>query len=222
MIRTKKQSVFSLPTFVYVVTFSVLVNLIMFFYVVPWNSKGGDKLTLTIPESDRTAASPVPALRVDVVAPAVSPASNSASSEECPLTPVTMTHFQQSENGHLELKTVPESNNPFTKGSPSGGGGGGSAAVAPPLSSKNPFITDEQCGSNPFLLRMASPVLERTCSPPVVSEAPLSVEITVPPEPVSCNANGPMKEREYNRIFAECGFIHQFISFFFSVFICLS
>lgn len=145
---------------------------------------GGDKLTLPVSESDRSpvaASSPVPAV-VDVAIPAAS-SPGGATAEECPSSPVTMTYFQQSENGDLEKKTVPESNNPFTNC--------GSAATyvalpADAIPSKNPFITDEVQSSNPFLSRLVSPVLTRSASPLLVSDVPpLSVDVSVASESVT-------------------------------------
>ena len=142
--------------------------------------KGGDKLTLPVSESDRASASSSPS-GVDVVTPHLatsSPVSNGGaiSEQKCPSSPVTMTYFQQSENGDLERKTVPEAanNNPFSSPSPA-------SCSAAPSSSKNPFLNEEHCSSsNPFLLRLASPVLNRSSSPfPVVSDVPpLSVDVS--------------------------------------------
>jgi len=148
--------------------------------VATYVAVGGDKLTLPVSESDRASASSSPS-GVDVVTPHLatsSPVSNGGaiSEQKCPSSPVTMTYFQQSENGDLERKTVPEAanNNPFSSPSPA-------SCSAAPSSSKNPFLNEEHCSSsNPFLLRLASPVLNRSSSPfPVVSDVPpLSVDVS--------------------------------------------
>jgi len=169
-------------------SFSFFVSFLFGFYFILCfcivNGKGGDKLTLPVSESDRSpaaASSPVPAV-VDVAIPAASSAGG-ATAEECPSSPVTMTYFQQLENGDLEKKTVPESNNPFSNC------GSAASYVAPPadaLPSKNPFLTDEVQSSNPFLSRLVSPVLTRSASPMLVSDVPpLSVDVTVASESVS-------------------------------------
>lgn len=71
---------------------------------------------------------------------------------ETPKSPVTLTHFQQSVQGNIEKKTIPESSNPF-RISP------GTSPRMNPVSSKNPFVLDSQSSSNPFLMGPASPDL---------------------------------------------------------------
>ena len=169
-------------SFIYYYFFFVYFFVYFLFCIV--NGKGGDKLTLPVSENDRSpaaASSPVPAV-VDVAIPAASSAGG-ATAEECPSSPVTMTYFQQSENGDLEKKTVPESNNPFSN---CGSVAPYVALPADALPSKNPFITDEVQSSNPFLSRLVSPVLARSTTPLLVSDvSPLSVDVTVASESVS-------------------------------------
>ena len=124
-----------------------------------------------LPTALPTAATHSLGLDASLSSRTVSPSSNKEKSSDVaavgvvPLTPVTMTHFQQTDNGTLEKKTVPESvHNPF-RNSPM------PALRATP--SKNPFVMESTLSphqpqqqyhnsSNPFLLRVASPLMSRT------------------------------------------------------------
>ena len=140
------------------------------------NLKGGDKLTLAVPESERLSAAS-PGVDPNMASPqstSLSLASSEQSSSDSPTTPVTITHFQQSDAGTLEKKTVPECNNPFLF-----------APTSPALraaSSKNPFATDPTHSNNPFLLRLASPHLGNRVTP-IASETASTVEKPVAPCP---------------------------------------
>lgn len=136
--------------------------------VVRSDPQGGDKLTLTVPDSDKcNAVQPTPA--VDSVSPVdVEPShdSDDQTVSASPVTPVTITHFQRAENGTLEKKTLRECVNPFMQ-SPS-------PCVSPRVrttASTNPFVVDGTSGgSNPFLLRLASPI-------PTIRNAPSTAAV---------------------------------------------
>lgn len=154
----------------------ILFSVLFYYY---YTLKGGGKLNLPVVECDRVHAAASAVLDHSVASlPSTSLATGNG--EQCPpdspTTPVTITHFQQSETGNLEKKTVPESNNPFVCPTPS---------VASPavkaISSKNPFATETN-SSNPFLLRLASPRLgNRASAQPIASEAAPSSELAVAP-----------------------------------------
>lgn len=144
--------------------------------VATYVAVGGDKLTLAVPESERMSAAS-PGVDPNMASPqstSLSLASSEQSSSDSPTIPVTITHFQQSDAGTLEKKTVPECNNPFLF-----------APASPALraaSSKNPFATDPTHSNNPFLLRLASPRLGNRVTP-IASEIASSVEKPVTPCP---------------------------------------
>ena len=149
-------------------------------------------MTLTVPEPcDRPAPTSAPsapsapalaaATAVDTT-PASSPASASGQDPSAAMDPVTITHFQQAENGTLERKTVPEvhsaPHNPF-RNSPAASPALRVPTTAAP-SPKNPFASMDHHqhshhyhasplpSNNPFLLRLASPILNnRTGSPTI-------------------------------------------------------
>lgn len=141
--------------------------------------KGGDKLTLTLHECDKSSDDSVPvSSNVATPSPTCSSQANSDPNLiESPTIPVTLTHFQQTVKGQIEIKSVPDSNNPF-RNSPA------SSPRLRTMSSKNPFVVDA-LNSNPFLLRLASPDLSsRTNSSPIACDPPCSVELTTS-QPVS-------------------------------------